>query len=462
MNQVCADDVVGKCVCYKDAFNYKSEYSTLNGVKYRKGLDLFEAAKKSCVEIVDKCMDVRRAVTSKYENGVQRDCLLLAGLQAELAQGALGADYQNLRSCMRPWCTAYAGDGMEDFKFPEMGICFVPEVANFIMDAKCGKVLAEAEAQLAVRDVMSAELAALREQSCKRMNGRMSDDRRYCYLAVKYGNTKKHIRAEKEVMVGKVLECTHTFFGVSAERTYEAKRQDRHQRLQTAASITRITTGVVGSAAMIVGTAGLGVAGAGATAAAISLGGAVATAADTVASTAGNMYYDGRLVEQGYMSKEEFKAGNNAWVIAGQGIATAASVALSAIGLGSAGSAATAMWNAANIVSLVSTSTAAALEASAVIVDKKMQEEINEYRLGLEEQGIIAHSKIGGELSDGKDNHRMANRLGASYQEKTANNSQGATIVGAVEETDTVRGSCFINGEWFASEGEFIFLQWTL
>ena len=65
MNKVCSSDNLGKCICYEDKFtnNMSTSFINIDGMKIKKGFETFEYAKKTCAEILDKCMENRRSIT---------------------------------------------------------------------------------------------------------------------------------------------------------------------------------------------------------------------------------------------------------------------------------------------------------------------------------------------------------------------------------------------------------------
>src|SRR5215469_13469014 len=125
MNQRGTYKKVGKCICYEGSgINNQSgamAFVNIDGQRIRRGFELFSFAKRRCEEILDQCMDVRRGIVTKYETGVQRDCLKLSELESG-KDVALQTEFKELAACVQPLCTA--SGGVENFSRPEFGLCF--------------------------------------------------------------------------------------------------------------------------------------------------------------------------------------------------------------------------------------------------------------------------------------------------------------------------------------------------
>lgn len=249
MNKVCADDSIGKCLCYEDKYtnNNSTNFANMNGNRVKFGFDLFEYARKQCVYILDKCMEERRSITEKYKTFVQRDCLKVSEVEVAKQQG-LGGELTELRDCMRDGCTAYAF-GEEDFNFPEFGLCFDPVYSKFKLDASCSHIIGKSKTPASLQEMLLTQMTALREKSCEYMNGEMASDRSKCYLNVSYGINKHTISSSKKIAVGNFFVCRAAEFNVKIGMTEEYERGKMMEGLSLAASTVR-TAGRITSMVM--------------------------------------------------------------------------------------------------------------------------------------------------------------------------------------------------------------------
>lgn len=457
MNNICSDPNIGKCLCYEDKYTNKSNQSfiNINGNNVRKGFELFEYAKKQCVYILDKCMNVRRSVTEKYSNLVQRDCLMISQTEVTKEQG-LSAEINELKKCIRDYCTA-TNMGNEDFSMPEYGLCFDPEVANFQIDANCSSIIAKSKTPVGLRDLFLNDMTKLREEACQKMNGEISNDRQKCYITVSYGPNKDKIAASKKIAVGEYFYCNGKEFNVDLGVTEEFERKKKHERLKLAASGLRAAGNIVG---FVVGDSFVGK--------------AIDKSID-IATAAAQIYVDVEATAKGYKSKTEGISN----IMNDASSAILISIDLSKMVQNKKETKAddkktderkkdtssdkneksTQEENSNKEVNSdkkenstsdkeksetkssrsATASTALGIASSAVevaggITGYAMQSKIDEITLDNEKKGITEH---------------------ATFQ----NRDEG---IGTVNNTASTRGNCFINDEWLATENEIILLQWQL
>ena len=287
MNNICNDPKIGKCLCYEDKYTNKSnqQFVNINGNNLRKGFELLEYAKKQCLYILDKCMNVRRSVTEKYNNLIQRDCLMISETEVAKDQG-LSGELNELKSCIVDYCTA-SNMGQEDFSMPEFGLCFDPIVAKYQLDANCSYIIEKSKTPAGLREYFMNDMTKLREESCKKMNGEMSNDRQKCYIRVSYGPNKNRISASKKIAVGDYFTCNGEEFGTTLGLNEEFLRKKKHEKLSLTAKSLRATGNIVG---LVVGESAIGM--------------AVEGSID-IATHAANVYANKKMIDEGYLSKSD-------------------------------------------------------------------------------------------------------------------------------------------------------------
>ena len=454
MNKICTDKKTGKCVCYEDMHRNtnSTEFAMLNGNRVKKGFDLFAAAKRSCEYVVDNCMGSRRIVTEKYSTMVQRDCIKLAEIESMKDRGLYG-ELQELKACAHDHCTA-TNYGHEEFGFPELGLCFDRLYANFALDAHCSNIIAKSKTPAALKRLFFDNMKALREQSCARMNGRISADRTMCYIAVSYGPSKAKTTATREVAVGDIMTCSAGYFGSKIANTYSYNRKQFTDAVLIGATAIRFAGSLVGGLSSNPLATNL-----------------VESGLDIAASGV-DIAITHKQLENGEISEEQAMAEYKQY---GLGMAmSAVSIALSfasaARGAASAGTGALEVMESAggeavkqaaaeaaatgaktvlitqgaqmgmNLASKVQVAgkimqyAATAIEMGANVADIALEDNLEKERRSLEEQDII------------KTTH---------FQNRDAG-------IGTIDASTGIRGACFINGEWFATENEVLMLQWTL
>ena len=452
MNNICNDPTIGKCLCYEDKYTntINQTFVNINGNNVRKGFELLEFAKKQCVYILDKCMNVRRSITEKYSNLMQRDCLMVSEVEVAKDKG-LSGEIKELKSCIRDYCTAYNMD-MENFSMPEYGLCFDPVVANFQIDANCSSVIAKSKTPVGLRDLFLNEMAKLREESCQIMNGEMSSDRQKCYINISYGPNKEQIAASKKIAVGEYFYCNGREFNTDLGLSEEFERQKKHEKLQLAAKGLRATGNVVG---VVVGE---------------SVVAEIVNAAIDIGTLAAQTAVDAKMIQKGYMSKAE----------GAQNIVNN----LNSIGLSSI------------ILSVAlrdkkEENNLKMKEKAAAEANKKEQEtkdeKVSEISDGLNKENIdnsgkkeapqngmslsktlnvvssaidVAGGVTGYVMQSKIDNIIIENEKKGIIDYVTFENRDLG--LGSVNKTAGARGNCFINGEWLATENEIILLQWKL
>ncbi|MGN0929509.1 MAG: hypothetical protein ACI4N3_02615 [Alphaproteobacteria bacterium] len=471
MNNICNDASIGKCVCYEDKYTNTTNQSFINidGNNVKKGFELFEYAKKQCLYILDKCMNVRRSVTEKYKNSIQRDCLMVSQTEVTKNQG-LSGELEELKSCIYNHCTA-SNMGQEDFSMPAYGLCFDPVVAKFQLDTNCISIIGKSKTPAGLRELFMNDMTRLREEACKKMNGEMSTDRQKCYVNVSYGINKDTISATKKIAVGEFFSCNGEEFDTEIGLSQDYLRNQKYRKMHLAAQNLRAAGNVVG---VVVGES--------------SIGFIVEKSIDATASIA-NVAVDIKKASDGHLSKEQLAQNlANELNFTGLNILQTVSIAkgisdeisskkaketklaknteyskntggcskihendgetpLSTDNTTSSkskkvdtGGCSRAYENdKAKNESYQNASKALAIASSAVgaasaITDYAMTEKIDSINIENEKKGIKQHSTF-------------------------ENRDEG---VGQVNKTASNRGNCFVNGEWFATENELILLQWKL
>jgi hypothetical protein len=420
MNSVCTDPEWGKCVCYEDKeINNPAatpEYRDINGSRVKKGFDLLNYSKKRCEEVVDACMENRRNITQKYETSVRRDCLKLSEIASREEKGLKG-ELKTIKSCMRDFCTAYIGGEVENFNFPEFGLCFTPSYADFILDSYCQEPLASTSAPMALRALLMDELDWKREQSCKKMSGQLTADRQKCMITINYGPTKDTVQASKKIPAGDYFSCKAADFGVEQDFTDDYKREQNHAAMRIAASGIRAGTSIAGTA----------------------MGGSLlASVVDggfELAAGVATMVVNEKKIKEA----EEKGDTETAKAMKDARMGSVLSLAMSAAGVGMSvkggmkggfGGAA-----AASVGGTIMKVVGSVISVGAQGVDMYMKHDIAKQTKEMEEKGLI-RSQVSREAESG--------------------------VLGSVAETVTVRGNCYINNEWFATEGEVMIINWTL
>lgn len=436
MNNICKDSSIGKCVCYEDKYTNASDkkFVNINGNNVKQGFELLEYAKKQCLYILDKCMKVRRSVTEKYNNSIQRDCLMVSQTEVAKNQG-LSGELEELKSCIYNYCTA-SNMGQEDFSMPAYGLCFDPVVAKFQLDTYCISTISKSKTPLGLRELFMNDMAKLREESCEKMNGEISTDRQKCYINVSYGENKDKIAASKKIAVGSFFTCNGKEFGTDLGVTQEYLREKRHQAMHMVSENLRAAGNIVG---MTVGEDMIGT--------------IVDTSIDMTASVA-NIVVDGVKLNEGHLSKEQFMANLTGELgmgslgviqvvsLAGQKNKEANSIKITYAGGGCAGGCSSGQGkdddsgagSAASKAAMGLGIAAEAIRGAKAIGDFAVTQVTDALTIENEKKGIIQHSTF-------------------------ENRDEG---IGHVNKTSTVRGNCFVNGEWFATENEIMMLQWKL
>ena len=443
MGRICTDPKVGKCVCYEDSgINNQSgalAFADIDGQKIRRGFELLSFAKRKCEEIVDQCMEVRRGIITKYETGIQRDCLKLSELESKKDK-TLQGEYKELAACAQAICTA--SGGAENFSRPEFGLCFDRNYANFVLDMRCPEKLAASKTPAALRQFFLSHMDARRGLACRAMQGQLSPDGEKCMITVDYGSNKESIKMSRQFAVGDMVVCSGKGFSVVNQLTKDYILKQRQDKIMMAAMGVRIGSAVVGTAVSFGGAGALNAVGSGASSAASAATMATATTVANVGSQAMTvasvgitiaekgveMKHTVDMVKEGDMTEEK---GKMALVQHGAAMAMSAiSLGGSISGLSSAASGAATAAGAASTASKVATGLSLAGQAisfGAEVVDSAEQKKIDEYESQMEREG------------------ERRGREG-----------------GSVQTLSTERGNCFTGGEWIATENEAFMLMWRL
>jgi len=428
MGQICTDTKVGKCVCYEDSgINNQAgalAFANIDGQKIRRGFELLAFAKRKCEEIVDQCMEVRRGIITKYETGIQRDCLKLSELESQKDK-TLQGEYKELAACAQAICTA--SGGAENFSRPEFGLCFDRNYANFVLDMRCPEKLAASKTPAALRQFFLSHMDARRGLGCRAMQGQLSPDGEKCMITVDYGPNKESIKMSRQFAVGDMVVCSGKGFSVVNQLTKDYILNKHHKNMMMGAMGVRIGSAVVGTVMSFGATSGVN---AGATAASI-----VATKAMTVASTGITIAEHGvemkntvDMVKEGDMAEEQ---GKMALVQHG------AAMAMSAISLGG------------SINGLSSAASGTATSAGAISTASKVA-------TGLSLGGQVI--SFGAEVVDAAEQKKIDEYESQMEREGERRGRDG----GAVQTLSTERGNCFVGGEWIATENEAFMLMWRL
>jgi hypothetical protein len=456
MNKVCTDIKIGKCVCYEDMYRNtnSTEFATVGGNKVRKGFDLLSSAQRSCQYVVDNCMEGRRIVTEKYRTMVQRDCLKLAEIEAMKDRGLYG-ELQDLKACARDYCTASSG-GVEDFSFPELGLCFDRLYANFVVDAHCSNIIAKSKTPAALKRLFFSNMGVLREQSCARMNGHLSDDRSMCYLTVEYGPSKDMITKTKRMPVGDVMTCNAAYFDTKLGLTYAAHRAKFTQAVSVASAAIRIGGSIAGMAM------GSG-----------PIGGLIGGGLD-IAAAGVDMAITHHQVEMGEISDAQATAYSQSAgldMVMGA-VSVAAAAAQAAVqGLGAATTAAKASGDVAATAAKVAEKTGQTVEAATKTIQTS-QQVVKTAQVVSTAMSITAQAvSLGASITDVAieadiEKQRREEEVQDIIKMTTIQDREaGVGFIGDAstgQQSTGVRGACFINKEWFATENEMLLLQWTL
>lgn len=451
MNNICNDPDIGKCLCYEDKYTNKSNQSfvNVNGNNVRKGFELFEYAKKQCVYILDKCMNIRRSVTEKYSNLVQRDCLMISQTEVAKEQG-LSSEINELKKCVRDYCTA-SNMGNEDFSMPEYGLCFDKDVANFQIDANCSSIIAKSKTPVGLRDLFLNDMTRLREEACNKMNGEISNDRQKCYINVSYGPNKDHIAASKKIAVGEYFYCNGNEFNTDLGVSEEFERKKKHEKIRLAAKGLRAAGNIVG---FVVGESAVG---------------KILDTSIDIATAAAQTYVDIEATAKGYKSKQEGIM--NVFDDISSVLVT--SINLSSIVLDKNNDTNT---NKPDEKKEETSKTGessqkeekATLNKDGSSTDKKEQSEsktkgsiTTSSALGIASSAVdVAGGITGYALQSKIDDITIDNeKKGITNYATFENRDEG---IGTVNKTSSTRGNCFINNEWLATENEIILLQWQL
>lgn len=421
MNKICANTQIGKCVCYEDKYTNSGssvEFLTFDNTKVKKGFDLFEYAKKQCVYILDNCMENRRSITEKYKTLVQRDCLLVSNDEVKKDNNLLN-EFNNLKSCLRDYCTVYDDFGNENFSFPEFGLCFDEDNANLMIDANCSSIIANSQTPLGLKELFLNDMALKREEACRHMGGQISSDRKSCYINVSYGVNKDNISASKNIPVGEYFYCNSMEFDTNLGFSQDYLKQKKYRALTLTADSLR-TAGSITS--MVLGDSPVGQI----VDASITLTGEIANTAIDIKDA-----IDGKISKEVLLKSLLSKSVSN--------------ILLPTLSL--AGNLKPSSSSSSNIVDLTADTNAKfgkigqglsiasdAVGLASSITDATMQSFIDDIITEKEKSGIKPF---------------------AEFQ----NREQG---VGVVNQTNLNRGNCFINGEWVATENEIILLQWQI
>ena len=417
MNNICTDRAIGKCVCYEDNFatNFSGglEHATIDGQKVKKGMDLFGFARGRCAKIADACPEMKRGITTKYESGVQRDCLRLAEAEA-VKDKSIAGEIKELKDCMRDWCTMATG-GRQNFNVPEFGLCFDEAYANFTLDTKCVDRLAESKTPLAVREMLMNQLAALRDISCQFMHGEMTSDRKDCQISVSYGPNKEKIKYTKRFNVGDIVSCNDAAFSVRNQTTQDYRDEQARAKKMVAVSSIRAASGIVGTVGGMVGKGGI-----------VSKIGSADMALTNMVQKGVETKEMWDLVKAGDSNMTEAEATMQTGINIGMMATQALSVAMSFKGGGGGGGG---MGTAIGVLNAA----ASATDLASGIVDYKMQEDINAAKVDMEREGLIS-SRVDRAAGTGQVNQNAA----------------------------LERGNCFVNGDFFATDNEVVQIHWTM
>ncbi|MBR1544877.1 MAG: hypothetical protein IJ638_02965 [Alphaproteobacteria bacterium] len=441
MNKICASDTLGKCICYEDrssANSLSTNFIDIDGMKVKKGFEAFEYAKKSCTEILDKCMDSRRLITEKYKNLVQRDCLMLSKEEVSASKGISG-DLQKLKACVKDACTVKGIEGYENFTFPEYSLCYNEDYAKFSIDAFCSDIISKSASPLGTKQMFLDEMALKREQSCKSMGGTLSNDRKKCYVMVEYGKNKDLIKATKRATVGEYVECSASSFGTKQGESWEKRQKDMNRIMSMGAT-------AFNAAGAVLGMAGIG----------DPIGSLVSTGID-IAETGANLgitikeYKDGKISAQD-LTTSAVSSGLSITLSSlsfAKGIKTVGQTAKQASavssGLENAGK------STGDLVKNFDGSVTQLTQAGKHL--KTVQNTLTIASTGLNVASQAADTVIEG-IADNMQMQEEQDGI-VKYAEVDRNSGQGY-----VAQTLSEKGNCFLNHEWFASENEIIMLLW--
>ena len=281
------------------------------------------------------------------------------------------------------------------------------------------------------------EMAKYREEACSKMNGEISSDRQKCYINVSYGINKDDISGTKKIAVGDFFNCNGKEFDTKLGETEEYKRLKRHQAANIVSTGFRTAGNIVG---IVVGESAAGFI----VDKTIDLGGSIA-----------NIAIDLNKMQEGKLSKEAMKES----VLNELGLPSVITMAISRSIAGVATSATNTAGEA--IKSVASAGGGCAFEkasSKAAAGNKKYQNAGK--ALGIAAEVVKFGGTIAGTVMDSaiSDMNKEDEEKGI-VKHATIDRNAG---VGEANNTATVRGNCFINGEWFATENETILLEWQI
>ena len=470
MNKFCSNDKLGKCLCYEDNYtNTKENMSFVNidGIQIKKGFELLNYSKKECAEILDSCEEDKRGIWVKYKNFIQRDCLLLSDKIIEKGEG-LATELKELEECMKPGCTVMSNNipGAENYAYPPFSLCFNENTAKFFIGTMCSKIIKKAKSPETLKQLFYDKIALLRERSCISMDGNFSNDRKNCNIYISYGQSKDTITSTKLFPVGSIFECSADNFGVKLEESMETKQARVNNILEVSAQVFNIAG------------------------AALSFGGK----ADPI-GTLVDKGIDGAemLTELGFKI-QDYKDGKiSTKNLSLSTINTVASIGLSFAGGSKAGKIIKAAGGIA--VGAVNTGDAIYECANAKTDAEKANHCAN---IGIASAGMVtsAVGLKGAINSDNSSSNNSDKKIGAinsigGLVKSSINVVKGVTDIAMTEEinkekrkeeelalnkhtsidrssgkgivnTNTVtnHGNCYLNGEWFATENEQVYLLW--
>ncbi|MDR1477186.1 MAG: hypothetical protein LBI17_03610, partial [Rickettsiales bacterium] len=317
---------------------------------------------------------------------------------------------------------------------PDQGLCFDPEYANFVIDMQCSKTIAKSKTPSATKRLFLDYMGLLREQSCQRMNGEISADRSQCLILVEYGISKDNLSAHKKVAVGDIFTCSASAFDTKLGENFFYRRQKFIAAARTVTSGIRIAGSVVGMAAGPLGGALAGV-----------IDGAVdmgVNAAD-IAITADQ-------VRRGEISEEQADA---YYKKAGLGLTmSAASVAVNAVTFGTARGFTSGAKTVGNVTVQVVSEAAQTAGKVLTTVGTILTVGSQVAELGVQ----IADQVMEDDLAKQQRDEEARDIIKVTeFQDRDAG-------VGVINTSSGMRGACFVNHDWFATENEVIMMQWTL
>lgn len=270
MNKFCIqDDVKGACSCSSSALNMNKKSSELakfydlDGYMVKEGIELRQYSETQCQAVLDQCSGLEGGLKNAFSITSQSDCVGWAAKNPEV-EPTIYDELKQLESCMEPVCS---GDkGLPDY-VPFVK-CFDLDEAEVLLN-ECSHVIAKSASNLGLKEYFVSSMKARMQDFCADLGHASTVDDPYgCDVRMSYGVTSEKPIKEMTFKMGDTVMCSQEYFGTetpvvkSIAKANAKKMKNRaiadtvNGGVQLVAAVANVATPPDGGAGSAVGKAG--------------------------------------------------------------------------------------------------------------------------------------------------------------------------------------------------------------